>query len=397
MQSINSINYISAFLIAVCIIPIARGFKRRFSSREIKNDVSSLNRSLSAIVSLFLGVFYAKKIIFQYQVAIYSFISTLPSIIKNILENDFIVLLLIIFIMASLINLLIRSIIEILSQLIVYPIFDSLEDVLNTCGNFVKSIFGALFQIPKAICRLLVSVLILNILSMMFFTADFNNYLNESSIYSSISQKFVVPVTTSDIAKKLPQILNNSMRIEIKQNGNNDALVNNNLGNRLNSGNTIIYYNGVTIDEGIKSNSLINRFAQKITKPSSNELEKSKIIYNWVGENINYDYDKADKILNSEFNVQSGAIPTFNSRKGICFDYSCLYAAMCRAVNLKVRIITGKGFNGYEWVNHAWNQVYDQNKSRWINVDCTFYKVGNYFDNKTFDFDHRNGEVIGEW
>lgn len=394
MQNISDINYISIFLIAIFVIPIFEGFMRRFSSKDIKNDISSLNRSLSAIISLFLGVLYAKKIISEYQLSIYSFINTLPDVIKHILENDYVVLILIILIMTSLINLLLRSIIELISQLAIYPIFDGLEGILNTTNNVVKSIFGALFQLPKAICRLLVSVLILNILSMMFFTTDFNNYLKESMVYSDISQKYVVPITNSDIARKLPQILNNSMKVVIKQ---NNIPANSNLENDINIGKTTVYYNGVTLDQGVKSNNSINEFAVKITKSGSNNLEKSKIIYEWTGENIKYDYSKADKILSNDFSLQSGAIPTFNTRKGICFDYACLYVAMCRAVKLKVRLVTGQGFNGYEWVNHSWNQVYDSNSGKWINVDCTFYKVGNYFDNKTFYFDHRNGKIIGEW
>ncbi|NFF68539.1 transglutaminase-like domain-containing protein, partial [Clostridium sporogenes] len=73
------------------------------------------------------------------------------------------------------------------------------------------------------------------------------------------------------------------------------------------------------------------------------------------------------------------------------------FIAMCRANDIKVRLITGEGFNGVSWVSHAWNQVYIPEEGRWINVDTTFYKGGNYFDTKRFDIDHRKSQIAGEW
>ncbi|KAJ49331.1 membrane-bound protein [Clostridium tetanomorphum DSM 665] len=70
---------------------------------------------------------------------------------------------------------------------------------------------------------------------------------------------------------------------------------------------------------------------------------------------------------------------------------------MCRANNLKVRLITGQGFNGVSWVSHAWNQVYIAEENKWINVDTTFYKGGNYFNSKRFDLDHKDSSIAGEW
>lgn len=137
--------------------------------------------------------------------------------------------------------------------------------------------------------------------------------------------------------------------------------------------------------------------ARRLGNNSTTTRGKAKLIYNWIGSNIGYDYNKADRVLQNDFNVQSGAIPTFNSGKGICFDYSCLYVAMSRADNIKVRLITGEGFNGVSWVSHAWNQVYIPEESRWINVDTTFYRGGNYFDSKRFDLDHRDAKIAGQW
>ncbi|MEG1481707.1 transglutaminase-like domain-containing protein [Clostridium sp.] len=160
---------------------------------------------------------------------------------------------------------------------------------------------------------------------------------------------------------------------------------------------TIIYYNGVTIENGVKSNAEINNMAKEITKYDKTDREKAKNLYAWVGSNIKYDYKKAEAVLSDNNVNNSGAIPAFNERKGICFDYACLYAAMCRANNLKVKIVMGEAYNGEEYISHAWNEVYLESENKWIKVDPTFYIAGDYFDNKDFDKDHKEKSVAGEW
>lgn len=161
--------------------------------------------------------------------------------------------------------------------------------------------------------------------------------------------------------------------------------------------NVIIYYNGVTLEDGIKSIDKIDAKAVELVKNLKTDREKAKRLYAWVGSNIEYDFDKANKALSNDNMGNSGAIEAFRTRKGICFDYACLYVAMAREVGLKVRIITGQGFNGTEYGPHAWNEVYLEEEDRWINVDPTFYFSGDYFDNRDFDKDHIKEDIAGEW
>ena len=163
------------------------------------------------------------------------------------------------------------------------------------------------------------------------------------------------------------------------------------------STNKIIYYNGITVDEGIKSNNLIDEKAKYITKRSMSDYDKAKDIYKWVGSNIDYDDNKAEKVISKDKDYESGAIVTFKTRKGICFDYSCLYTAMAQAVGLKTRIIIGEAYNGNEYVSHAWNQVYIEEENRWVNLDSTFYVAGNYFDNSNFNEEHKMKSIAGEF
>ena len=185
---------------------------------------------------------------------------------------------------------------------------------------------------------------------------------------------------------KIERIIDNK-RVENISNGLKENIINN----------KIVYYNGVTINDGVKSNDAINKKARDITKKSVNDYEKAKDIYKWVGSNIQYDDNKAEKVTNMDGNYESGAITAFKTRKGICFDYACLYTAMSKDVGLKTRVVIGEAYNGEEYISHAWNQVYISEDDRWVNVDPTFYVSGDYFDNSNFSNDHKIKSIAGEF
>lgn len=161
--------------------------------------------------------------------------------------------------------------------------------------------------------------------------------------------------------------------------------------------NKIVYYNGVTIDQGVESNTEIQEKAIEITKNRNSDRDKAKAIYKWVGANIKYDDDKARQVISNEKNIKSGAIEAFQSRKGICFDYACLFTAMAKSVGLKSRVIVGEAYNGEEFISHAWNQVYLADEGKWVKLDPTFYQAGNYFDNQNFDEEHAENGIAGEF
>lgn len=144
------------------------------------------------------------------------------------------------------------------------------------------------------------------------------------------------------------------------------------------------------------NNEEIIELAKNITKDSETAKDKAKSIYNWVSENIEYDYDKYLRQLNKNYDNEYGALHTLKTGTGVCYDYSVLVAALGRAVNLQVKVIKGNFVNPYRNELHAWNEIYIPEENRWINVDTTFaYSLGtNYFDNSDFYVDH---EKISEY
>lgn len=394
-----NINPISFILIAAFIYPILKGFLLKFSSRDLKLDIKEVESNISFIISLFLGIYFSKKIFIEHGNGIYKNIyEAIPVEIRAYIDNKMLIFYLVIIpLMVLIFYKILGLILEGINYITFYPILDGLEKFIQNKSSISKRISGAISQIPKAASYTLIIALLINIGSMFNILSKYNVYLEESKIYSILCKEIVVPLSNSKLAKQLPSILDNSFKVVVKE-----AEVKDTEGTSIPASNTsgrrvIIYYNGITLDEGIKSNETINSFARNLTEKASKDIEKARILYDWVGRNIDYDYDKANSVLNNDFSIRSGAIAAFETKKGICFDYACLYAAMARANGLKVRIITGDGFNGVSWVSHAWNQVYIEEESKWVNVDPTFYKGGNYFDSKRFNIDHRNEKIAGEW
>lgn len=391
----TNINPVTLALVLIFSYPLLKGFLFKFSSHNLKSDIDEMNRSISFITSIFLGVYYGKKTFILHEYSIYKEIyKLLPLDITQYIENNtFIVYVVIIPILVLIFYKIIKLIFDLVNHLTFYPILDSIEKFLSSKSNLFKRITGLLFQLPRAISYFLIVAFGLNIISIFSLSSKLDKYLENSTIYNSICKEVIIPVTNSSIAKQLPNIINNSFKIVIRESEPKETIP----GKAISKGRTIVYYNGVTLEEGIRSSAEIDRFAKELVQKESDTKTKAKVLYDWIGTNISYDHDKASKVLNNEFDVKSGSITTFSSKKGICFDYSCLYVAMCRASNIKVRLITGEGFNGVSWVSHAWNQVYIPEEEKWINVDTTFYKGGNYFNSRRFDLDHKGSQVAGEW
>lgn len=107
--------------------------------------------------------------------------------------------------------------------------------------------------------------------------------------------------------------------------------------------------------------------ACELTEGLGTEREKINAIYEYLISNIKYDYDK----LNT---LKSGYLPdiddTFEKGKGICYDYSSVFAAMLRSQGIPAKLVKGytPAVDGY----HAWNEVYMTDSGKWITVDLTY-------------------------
>lgn len=109
-----------------------------------------------------------------------------------------------------------------------------------------------------------------------------------------------------------------------------------------------------------------------------NTASKVAEIYNFIYTNISYDYNLAEDIKNGKVKTYiPNAIDTLNSKKGICFDFSVLFATMCRSQDIPCYI--EKGYYGDTL--HSWNKVYVENK--WYVIDSTV-KLKHNLENEIF-------------
>jgi len=391
LKTNRGINIISLFLYAVLLYPLIIGFLFKTNSEALLKTIKSFFSTVALLLSLMLSSTLVKNVFMLDKYNIMDNLNkkltpTLSVLIEQKPQFLFGMLVLVFFLI---IYQIVKMILHFFSDIALAPLLQALDNVIKKGGNFFRRVFGLIFQIPKAFCYLIIITFLLNYVAMFNLSKELDYTLENSKIYNLVTEKVVIPISRSEVAKNLPNIINDSFKIYDPSKGNIDF---NNIGKA-----DIIYYNGVTLEEGVKSNDEINSTAVSIAAKYDNTYDKAKAIYKWVGSKITYDNNKAVEVMNNSREVKSGAIVTFNTRKGVCFDYACLFVAMCRANDIKVRLVIGDGFNGKNWVSHSWNEVYLESENRWINVDPTFYVGGNYYDSERFVLDHKNRKLAGEW
>lgn len=135
----------------------------------------------------------------------------------------------------------------------------------------------------------------------------------------------------------------------------------------------------------------IKEIANFLNQQSGDEIDNIILIYLWIMDNVEYDYQKYKNILNKDYSDTYGAIQTLETNKGVCLDYATLFTAICRASGIKSRVIKGD----YMYSNgsteyHAWNEVYINQLDMWMKVDITLSDVSNeyYIFNDDMFFNH---------
>ncbi len=107
--------------------------------------------------------------------------------------------------------------------------------------------------------------------------------------------------------------------------------------------------------------------AEELTKEATTDQEKIRIIYDYIYDNVAYDYNKENQLTPSYLpNIDT----TIATGQGICYDYASLYASMLRSQGIPTKLIMGRKDDIDQY--HAWNQVYIKETQQWITVDITY-------------------------
>ncbi len=134
----------------------------------------------------------------------------------------------------------------------------------------------------------------------------------------------------------------------------------------------------------------IEEAALYITKDAQSQEEKARLLYDWLGSRIAYDWDKADNYTEHGIWKEQTPPETFDTRKGVCIDIARLYAVMARASGLEVKVVTGMGADGRGGLGpHAWNEVQvGAEEEKWIPLDATWASSGDWFNPPDFADTH---------
>lgn len=109
--------------------------------------------------------------------------------------------------------------------------------------------------------------------------------------------------------------------------------------------------------------------AKRLAENCETDADAAAAIYKYLVRHISYDSEKAAT-------VEPGYLPdpdeTLASRKGICFDYASLAAAMMRSLGIPCKLIMGYVDGS---LYHAWNTFYTREQG-WVTVEI---KVSSHF------------------
>ncbi|MBQ8263763.1 MAG: transglutaminase domain-containing protein [Clostridia bacterium] len=94
--------------------------------------------------------------------------------------------------------------------------------------------------------------------------------------------------------------------------------------------------------------------------------EKIIAMHNYMAKNFRYDYKFAAAVRSGAVtNYTPDTAVTLTTKRGVCYDFSALFAAMCRSQGIPCAM--AKGYSGDYY--HAWNMVWVDGE--WIAVDMT--------------------------
>ena len=399
MNLFSNINFITIIIICIFLMPIAVGLLNPVSKDRIRNSLLFILRSFNFIVGLILSVYLVRVVFSDQANGLLTFLDKhIPSAGNFISQyhQDIMAYMIALFILMSVIFFVLELLTIPVCRYVIIPVADKLSLSLNLMNSKGKRLFSGLWQLPKSVFMVLFFSLLLSFYASYINNPSAGDYINASKAYQAVNKNMLHPILRADLVKKMPVLVGDAFRKAAEDFTPASA---------GNSGDpnywklpAIKYFNGMTIDEAVKSNSEIDETAKQLVDNETDDIKKAHLLYKWVSKNIEYDKAKAEIVLENPSRVDSGSIITFAERTGVCFDYSCLYVSMCRAAGVKVRLVSGLGYSGIEWGEHVWNQIYDPESERWINIDTTFGSSGyDHFDNPDFSENHKYDVVQAEW
>lgn len=232
--------------------------------------------------------------------------------------------------------------------------------------TLLSSLIGSVIGAVTGLGRSLLMIAAFFIVTTLFPQTPVAGYIQASSLYQKGAEEVIQPVTGDFFSSQLP-VFTRAVEQEF---GN------------------ILQRKYELVDAAVPAD--IAQAAQHVTEKGKTDEEKAKLLYRWVGTRIKYDWDKVRMYEEQRIWKEQTPADTFNSRRGVCIDFSRLYAVMARSVGLDVKVVTGLGYDGRGGYGpHAWNEVFLTEKNEWVPLDSTWVASGgNWFNPPNFHETH---------
>lgn len=222
--------------------------------------------------------------------------------------------------------LLSYSLIRLLLGLLFMLLPISLPRLSGRSGNRkitqVSRLSGAVIGLATGLVRALLLVFALYIGVGLNPDSTFSRYVESSPIYRQSASAVFEPLTGENVRSKLP-VLTKAVAAEMTD---------------------ILRRKYEVLDHEISPD--IVGAASDIAGQAGDDEKKARLLYDWVGSRISYDYAKAENYEQNRIWKEQTPQDTFDTRIGVCIDYARLYAVMARSQGLQVRVVTGQGYDG---------------------------------------------------
>ena len=107
--------------------------------------------------------------------------------------------------------------------------------------------------------------------------------------------------------------------------------------------------------------------AAELCKNAKTDEAKVIAIYNYMASRYTYDNKLANEITSGKITKYiPDTAATLKGTTGICYDFSSLFAAMCRSQGIPCALTKGYAGSSY----HAWNKV--NLNGKWYQIDLTY-------------------------
>jgi hypothetical protein len=232
--------------------------------------------------------------------------------------------------------------------------------------GMISSVMGGIIGTFSGLGRSLLIVAALFIYTTFLPQTEITPYIQASSLYQEGATAVIKPVAGDFLTNQLP-VFTRKFEAEV---------------------NNILQRKYDVLDAQIPPG--IAEAAKEVTLKGTTDEEKAKLLYKWIGTRVTYDWDKVNLYEQKKIWKEQTPEETYATRKGVCIDYSRLYAVMARSIGLEVKVVTGLGYDGRGGYGpHAWNEVYLNDSSKWVPLDSTWVSSGgNWFNPPNFNQTH---------